>query len=270
MVAAKVKEELGVEKPRVAVMAEKVIYADPTVDAAKKKLPEMGMEIAGIWRPSPTAPDITAELTAIKDANAHVIFTMIAGPLGGPFTKQWGELKIPAAPIGVNMLSWSDRQWETTGGLCNYEATFNYFGEANITPNTISFIKKMKAKYGYTPTNSGVLYETIYILKEAVERAGTTNSEAMIAAVEKTDYVGVSGRIMFTPKDHPQWPHDVMFGPKYVSGCVTQWRDGKNLVVWPDGKPLLGDKSWVGLKYAGSVDYRLPPWMMDYWKKKKK
>jgi branched-chain amino acid transport system substrate-binding protein len=269
MVADKVRGAMDIAKPRVALLAEKLLWVDPLVELARSRFPAMGMEIVGIWRPSPTATDVTAELSAIKNADAHMIFLLSAGPVGSVISKQWGELQIPAALHGANPSSDSDRHWEITGGLCNYEASHTVFGEAELTPRTIPFIKKMKGRYGYTPTPSGTLYDAIYVLKDALERAGTLDTDAMITALEKTDYAGAFGRIAFTPKDDPEWPHDIRFGPNYITGLVTQWRDGKQLVVWPDGKPLLGDKSWVGIKYKGTVEYELPPWVVKYWKGRK-
>ena len=269
MVAAKVREKLGVEKPRVAIVAEKVLWVEPIVKAAQTVLPKMGIEIVGTWMPSPTATDVTSELTAIKNADAHIIFFVCCGPIGVPFPRQWGELKIPAALIGINCMSMTDRNWEETGGLCNYEATLSCFADADITPYTRSFIKKFKKRYGYTPGYGGSDYDAVMVLKDAIERAGTLDTDAVIAALEKTDYIGVSGRIAFTPKDHPKWPHCIKFGPGYSTTCVGQWIDGKQYLIWPDGKALLGDKSWVGLKYEGTVEYQLPPWMVKYWQSKK-
>ena len=59
--AAKVMEkELGIPKVKVAIVAEKAAWADPMVKVAQAKLPEMCMEVVGVWRPSPTATDTTA------------------------------------------------------------------------------------------------------------------------------------------------------------------------------------------------------------------
>jgi branched-chain amino acid transport system substrate-binding protein len=270
MVAGKVREKLGVAKPRVALMAEKVLWIDPIMQAANAKFPELGMEVVGTWRVSPTAGDLTAELTAIKNAGPHMIFYVGSGPVGIVAARQWGELKIPAALIGSNIPAGTDRIVRTLGHLVDYHATYSSFGYAQITPNTIAFMDKMKKRYGDTPTMAAQQYESVYVLKEAIERAGTLNTDAMVASVEKTDYMGVSGRIGFTPKGDPSnRVHDIMFGPKWSSGVVIQWKDGKPLVIWPDGKALLGDKSWEGYRHKGTVDYELPPWMVTYWKDKK-
>ena len=49
-------------------MAEKAIWADPMVNAAEGHIPKMGMELVGVWQPSPVATDVTAELSAIQRA----------------------------------------------------------------------------------------------------------------------------------------------------------------------------------------------------------
>jgi branched-chain amino acid transport system substrate-binding protein len=75
----------------------------------------------------------------------------------------------------------------------------------------------------------------------------------VVQELEKTEYMGGAGKIVFT-KDH-----DVTWGPGFVTAIGTQWQDGKNLCVWPDG--------WQGIKYEGSVDYKIPPWVVSHHKK---
>ncbi len=261
-------KELGIAKPRVAILAEKALWTEPVIKNALAQIPENGMEVVGVWSPSITAQDVTAELSAIKEKGAHIIYFPACGPIGAVVPKQWGELQIPAAMIGFDCASMNDRNWESSGGLINYEATMAPFGEASITPQTVPFIKKIKSRYGYTPSYCGVVYDAYHVLKAAIERAGTLNTEAVVDALEKTNYEGVSGRIAFTPKGE-KWVHDIVFGPGYSTTTVIQWIDGKPVVIWPDGKPFLGDKKWVGLKYGGTAEYQLPPWVVKYWKSKK-
>lgn len=262
------KEKLGIAKPRVAFLGEKALWVEPVVDAFLKKVPENGMEVAGVWRPSITAQDVTAELSAIKESGAHIIFFQACGPIGAVVPKQWGELQIPAAMVGFDCASMNDRNWESSGGLINYEATMAPFGEATITPKTLAFSNKIKKEYGYTPSYCGTVYDAIYVLKDAVERAGTLDTEAVIDALEKTNYEGVSGRIAFTQKGE-KFVHDIVFGPGYSTTTIIQWIDGKPIVIWPDGKAFYGDKKWIGVKYAGTGEYKIPPWVEKYWRSKK-
>jgi len=76
-------------------------------------------------------------------------------------------------------------------------------------------------------------------MKEAIERAGTTDKDPWVAAMEKTDYVGASGRIQFTQKGQ-QWVHDVVFGPGYTTTTIIQWIDGK-----PKLSGLTARHSWA-------------------------
>lgn len=258
-------KDLGIAKPLVAIVAEKAKWTEPLIKNALKMIPENGMEVAGVWSPSITAQDLTGELSAIKAAGAHIIYFAACGPIGAVAPKQWGELQIPAAFVGMDCASMNDRNWESSGGLINYEATMSPFGEASITPQTLPFIKKIKGRYGYTPSYCGVTYDAFHVLKEAIEKAGTLKAEAVIEALEKTNYEGVSGRIAFTKKGE-KFVHDIVFGPGYSTTTIIQWIDGKPIVIWPDGKPFLGDEKWVGFKYGGTAEYQLPPWVVKYWK----
>ncbi|MCL0097017.1 ABC transporter substrate-binding protein [Dehalococcoidia bacterium] len=265
MVAGEIRQELGIETPRVAIMMEKAVWTDPIVAAAKELLPQLGMEVVGVWRPSPIAADVTAELTAIKDAGAHIIMPAYLGPVGVTASRQWGELEIPAAKVGINTDAQSKRHWEATGGKVEWELTFNFIGPVEITPKTIPFYTRFLERFGDFPYYSAGVYDSIYLLKEAIERAGTLETYAVIDELKKTDFLGVGGRVVFTGIDSP-YPHDLVWGPGYITGLGIQWRDGELVVVWPDGRAVLGDKAWEGIRFEGTVDYKLPPWMVEFWK----
>jgi len=254
MVAKIMGMELGITQPKVAIVAEKAVWVEPIVAAAKANLPKMGMEVVGEWRPSATATDVTAELSAINAAGAHIIFTTISGPLGISYAKKWGELKIPAASVGINVESQKKGFWEATGGMGNYDMSINTYARVEITPATIPFYDKFAAKVGEFPTYNAGTNDAIKILSAAIERAGTLDAEKVVAELEKTDFSGAPGRIVFTKE------HDVTWGPGYVTGTGTQWQDGKLMCVWP--------VNWEGVTYKGAVKYKIPPWVVEKWKKK--
>ena len=165
--------ELGVSKPKVAIVAEKAAWADPMVAIAQKNLPQMGMEIAGVWRPSPTATDTTAELSAIQRAGADIIFITFSSSVGIPFAKQAGELKIPAPIVGINVEAQKDGFWKATGGKGDYGLTVNTYSRVKIAEPTIPFFDKYKERFKEAPNYTAGTYEALYILKEAIEKAGT-------------------------------------------------------------------------------------------------
>ncbi|MDP1051849.1 hypothetical protein, partial [Klebsiella quasipneumoniae] len=76
---------------KVAIVAEQAMWADPMVAAAENYIPRMGMEVVGVWRPSPRATDVSAELAAIQRTDAHMVFTIFSAPVGVALARQAGE-----------------------------------------------------------------------------------------------------------------------------------------------------------------------------------
>lgn len=268
VVANKVRDELGIKLPKAAVLFERVMWADVSVKMSQDLLPKMGIEICGVWRPSYSATDLRAELDAIRSTGAHIIFDGTSGAVGITLGRQWGELKIPAALVGYNFEGMKGKYWEATDGLCNYEAIADYIARVKVSDRAISFFDKFMKSFGTYPTNSALSYNAIWIWKEAVERGGTLDSDTVVKEIEKTDFLGANGRVRYTSRDD-KWPHDIKWGPKDLTLFGAQWKDGKKLVIWPDGRPALGEEGWKGVRFPGTVEYELPPWVKNYWKGKK-
>lgn len=266
--AAQVRKQLGIEKPKVALVLTKTDVTDAIAQSFTKMLPKLNMELVGIWKTSPKAPDYTTELSAIKDAGAQLIGTFLWGPTGVVFSKQWGELKIPAVPIGFNVGAYEKAYWERTGGMCEYETLYAVFARVPVTDKSIPFWDGYVEMTGEYPSTQSGTYSVLHILKDAIERAGTLDTDAVLLSLEKTNYVGVNGKYSFFPRDH-KWPHDLVFGPDHFIAFGVQWRDKDLAVVWPDGNAALGDERWKGIRYEGTSEFKLPPWMIEYWKDKK-
>jgi branched-chain amino acid transport system substrate-binding protein len=271
-------KKIGIDKPRVAIMADKAQWAEPMVEAAQKLFPLMGCEVVGTWRPGFSASTVTSELSAIKTARAHMIYNLCAGAPGNVIAQQWGELQIPAALVGVNNEAGKFTHWKTTNGKCNYIETAIGLVDVPLTPKTVPFIAEYKQRYktDESPVYTGyAAYDALYILKAAMERANSLDPDAIVPALEKTDYVGLTGRAMFSPPGGKQ-PHDVIWAPHLTTPSAIQWRFGKQYLVWPDGQeihPALiaagAPKGWDKKKVPGATNYVLPPWVVEYWKGKK-
>lgn len=254
MVAKEVKEELQ-QAPKVAILAEKASWTEAIVAAAQAYLPTQGIQVVGVWQPSDKATDLTAELQAIKDSGANMIMTALSGTVGVAYGKQWEELKIPAASVGINVMAQSDDFLKSTGGFGNYEMTLNVYARGvELTPKTAPFMEAFIDKMGEAPTYNAGTYDAIYILKGAIERANSLDQDEIVKELEKTDYTSTAGYSVFDEN------HDVKWGPSYVTALGVQWQDGVLKGVWPPA-----DGSWFGVKYNGIVDYKLPPWVVDYW-----
>jgi branched-chain amino acid transport system substrate-binding protein len=247
-VAQQMRTELKVEKPKVAIVAEKAVWVEPLVAAAQANLPKMNMEVVGLWQPSPVATDVTAELSAIKRSGAQIVMTIISGPLGIVMARQMNELQTPAVPFGINVESQKDEFWEATAKKGNYVSTLNTYNlDVAITPKTLPFVRAYVARFKTPPTYTAATYDCLYLLKEAIEKAGTLEADAVVAVLEKTDTVGTGGRVVFDVR------HDPRFAPGYETGLGTQWQDGKQVAFWPNG--------WQGVTYPGVKPFLIPPYM---------
>lgn len=256
MVAQQVGALTYPEPPKIAILAENMAWADPLVAYAQMYFAaSMGLTVVGTWRPSQTATDVTIELGEIEAAGANIIYTVVSGPLGVAYTSQWGQSQIPAASVGINVEAQKGDFLEVTGGYGAYETTLNTYARVEITDETIDFFDTFVARFGEIPIYTAGTYDALYILKDAIERADSLDSDAVVTALEATDLSGPAGRMVFMGTDKTT-PHDVTWGPGYVTGIGVQWQDGELVCVWP--YPIQA----LGVVYEGTVPYELPPWVV--------
>ena len=102
-----------------------------------------------------------------------------------------------------------------------------------VTSKTIPFSEAYFKRYGITSAYCGyTAYDQVYYIADAVKRAGSTDPDKVVAALETTDWPGTIGRIQFYGKDD-KFTHAMKTGPGFVSGLMLQWHDGKQMTVWP-------------------------------------
>ena len=200
-------------KLRVAILMENLPWADGMVAAAQTYLPIFGFALVGTWRPSPTATDISTELSQIAAAKPHIIFTSFAGPVGAVYSKQRVELGIPAMTIGINVPGQLKSHWANTEGKCNGEIQTDTWPEGlENTAKTTAFFNAFMAKTGEYPLYTAGTYDAIYSLKEAIEAVSAAhgcddiadvvdpgNIDAFIQYLETSSYTGTAWTTAYYP-----------------------------------------------------------------------
>ena len=261
LAGAVLKKELNLPMVKVAIVAEKAVWADPMVEAAKGVIPKMGMEMVGVWRPSSNATDVTAELSAIQQSGAHLIFTMFSGSVGIPFARQAGELKIPAIQVGINVEAQKDGFWEATKGMGNYVFTMNTYARGiEYNELTKPFMDTYIKRFGETPAYTADTYTAIlHSLAPAIEAVGSLDADKIVAYMENHETLAPSGKIKYEKDAQGKPTHDLTWGPGYLTSLGVQWQDGKLVGVWPNKwVPAPGAPE---VTYKGMVPLKLPPWM---------
>ena len=235
---------------RLFIMVQDVAHGRAGGGLIAKIMTKKGWHVIGDPEIYPTGTtDYSMGLLKAKKENAQVILIWMDMPETAILLRQWHDMKIPALPFG-SIIAAAEQPgfWEATEGKGEYcLANVVNAGNApsNATPWTMKFVEAYKEKYGLEPEGYGTSssYMAVYTLKDAIERAGTLDSDKIVEALEKTDLMGVYGRIRFDPKSHQVIPSiDPNEG---AVGTIFQWQDGKRVVVFPEsiatGKILLPD-----------------------------
>ena len=266
-VGAIMKKVLGIPKVKVAIVAEKAMWVEPMIKAAEGFIPKMGMEVVGVWRPSPVATDVTAELSAIQRAETQLIFTIFSSSVGIPFARQAGELKIPAVQVGINVEAQKDGFWTATQGQANYVATLNtYCRGVEANELTKPFVDTYVKKFGETPTYTADTYTAIkYSLVPAIEQGGTLDSDKLVSIMENREFKTPSGRVAYLKDAEGRHLHDLRWGPGYLTSLGVQWQDGTLKAFWPNKWKATPEAPEV--TYKGVVAYKIPPWVIKEYKK---
>src|SRR5215813_11906635 len=226
-IAGEIRANMKKETPKVAILAEKVIWTEAIVNAAQANLPKMKMEVVGLWQPSPTATDVTAELAAIDRAGADMVFTALSGPVGIVVGRQMSERQMHAVAFGINVEAQKDGFWEATAGKGNYVATLDTYAEVEMTPKMIPFVRAFKERFHKSPTYNAATYDAIDLLKNAIEKAGTADADKLVPILEQMQTVGTAGNLEFTKTHDPVW------GIGKSTGIAVQWQNGKKVPFWP-------------------------------------
>lgn len=187
--------------------------------------------------PSGTS-DFSAGLDAAEADNAQVILPIFDMPESGHLVEQWHTRQGKALLFGFISPMVGPEAWQAFGGgkiagALNVIFELGNIPSARWEPATVfyenyrlAFGREIQAGHGPAPA-----YESVYILVEAIQRAGSLDPEALVTALEATDRTGVMGRIRF------HRGHQAIFGqdPQTEAlACIFQWQaDGTRKIVYP-------------------------------------
>jgi len=186
--------------------------------------------------------DFSASLNRAKAEKVQVLLVMIDTPEGGILLKQAKAMKVPALIGGLISAAVQQIAWETFKG--EVDGTLQIIQEigdlpVKAWPRSVEFQKNYEKRWGMDKLHRmadhgpAPAYDSVYALAAAMERAGTLAPDSLVSALEKTDMLGVIGRVRFNED------HNVIYGfdPKETAaGCAFQWKaPGVRVPVFPKG-----------------------------------
>ena len=233
------------------IIAQDVSHARGAAKVMNSVATKKGWNVTGVEIYPTGATDFSMGLLKAKDSKTEIINIWMDMPESAILLKQWYDMKIPALPFGSTLAAAEQPGfWKATGGkgqytLCNVVNAGN--APSDATPWTMKFYNAYAKRWKVEPEGLGTSssYMAIYVLRDAIERAGSLDSDKVVAELEKTDIMGVYGRLRFDPKSHQVIP--ALDPEKGAVGRILQWQDGKRVVVYP--------------KSIAKGTIQLPPWM---------
>ncbi len=217
----------------VAIMSEDAAWTKPLDVGYESCFPKIGMKVVDHVRFSPDTTDFTPIFNNIEGKKPDAIVTGISH-VGVQPTVQWKNQQVPIALFGISAQALSPTFWKDTNGAADGVPSLAVATpDVAVTPKTKPFAQAFKTKYGSPPAYTGyTAYDDVYIISEAIKRAGSTDPDKMVTEMEKTKFEGTIGTIEFYGKDD-EFTHGIKSGPGYVTGLVFQWQNGKQVTVWP-------------------------------------
>ena len=233
-----IRELTGFNK--IGYMAEDLGWNKESREGLDVFLPENGFELVYKGRFPVGTVDFSSYFAAAEAAGVEVLVSMIVLDGGIPFCKEYYDRQSPMLVFGgTNLLASDPRGWEWTEGKCN-NMDFGNVPTTTGYPFTSKTLQTREAymnRWGEAITwTAAITYDDIkFILADAIERAGTIETEAVIKALEETSIETSNARdFVFTES------HGVMMGKDandpdadYSIVMGFQWQDGIQVPVDP-------------------------------------
>lgn len=186
------------------------------LQAMSDALKENGGEVVGAGTTPFGATDFTAALTEAKGAKPSVVILNLYGWDLVNALKAYAKLELAKEKIGVGGMIGGEQIGRPLG-YANNAGVWGLIWDPKInTESSKRFIQGVIDKYNHTPTSRCYLgYAAMIQILEAVRRAGTTDTAAVIKALEGHEFDGCKeGRSYFRAWDH-QHVQDVLVGQAY-------------------------------------------------------
>jgi len=198
-------------------------------DAGKR----FGFEVLDTEAINARASDATTQLTHIKAANPQAIVVWTTLPSAGVIIKAYKELGL-SYPIYYSDGAATGVFPQQAGAALNgayiastkinvADTLSNSDPQKKILVHYIDAFVKGYPKDAPVSIFGGFGYDSVYVLKQAIERAKGTDGEKLRQALEHTEYLGVTGQFRMSAADHN--------GLSVFSLVLTQVENGKFIVA---------------------------------------
>ncbi|MGR6836035.1 ABC transporter substrate-binding protein [Syntrophomonas erecta] len=234
-------EKFGTPVKTVALIYENTAWGQGAIRAWEKYLPEAGLEIV-LKEPYPTnSSDLTPVVLKAKKLNPDIIMMVSYVSDAALLTKTFAEHKVkPLAFIGTSGGFADPTYFDLAGTNCEYFFDISTWEPDVNRPFSKETNQRFQEKYGYGMNAEAVkAYTAMYVIKDALERAGSTEPEAIRKALAETKITdGITQ--MYASEIVFDETGQMINAPLVI--CQFQNIDGKmqRVTVWPEEEARPG------------------------------
>ena len=205
--------------------------------------------------------DFSSYFSHAENAGAEILYPIILGQAGIPFVTEYYNRESPMVMWGLIAMGQQNDFWDLTEGNCEHTSNTGYPIVAGypLTSKTLATRDAFIERWGEEiKSYAASAYDTVrFILPDAINRAGTTDSEAVIEALETMDIeTSLARHYRFTTS------HDILIlsgdvkypREDYFLVCMFQWQDGVQMPVFPRGIMEEAGTTYTYPDWAGPWD----------------
>ena len=204
VLATLAKERFGAETAGILVNNSSD-YSDGIAKAFTEQAEKLGINITVKEGYADGDRDFRAQLTKISTVNPDVL-------LIPEYYEQASLIAAQAREMGVKSIFVGSDGWdgisktldETAYKVIENSYFTNHFSMQDDSPKIQNFIKAYKDAYKEDPSAFSALgYDAVYMVKEAIEKAGSTEKQAIVDALKGIEYDGITGYLTFDENNNP-------------------------------------------------------------------
>jgi branched-chain amino acid transport system substrate-binding protein len=198
------KERLGADT--VAVMLNNSSdYSDGIAKAFIEESEKLGMKVMGVEGYSDGDKDFRPQLTKLAAMNPDVI-------LIPEYYEQAALIATQAREVGVKSIFVGSDGWDGIAKTLDQSAYAaiensyftNHFSMEDQSEKIQDFLKDYREAYKEDPSAFSALgYDAVYMMKSAIEKAGSTDKQKIVDALKGIEYDGVTGYLTFDDHNNP-------------------------------------------------------------------
>ncbi len=218
-----------VKPTSIAILYESSDFGTSGAEEMAKSCTAAGMKVLMKEKYEKGAVDFKPILSAVKAANPDVIYMVSYVMDAALLMRQIKELRLDAKLFAGGAAGFAIPEFvDNAKDAAEYVVTATLWSPQAPYPGAKDYAEKYKKLHGSEPSYHGALaYSSLYVIKDALERAKSMKSDDIRDALKAVDMKTAFGPVKFQDKDGYQ-------NQNFLETLVLQVIKGKHETIWPE------------------------------------